>query len=716
MKKIILSIFALVMSAQLLWTNDVTSPDDIPAYYANLDDQSGKNLFDAVQVDLKKGNPSMSYDGLWTAYKTSDVYPAGHPMAGKIWDMYGGCSFTAGGSGKGGQCGTYSDECDCYNREHSIPKSWFGGAESKAGADLLHIVPTDGKVNGMRSNYAFGEVQSATYSYNGSKLGSSVSSISTDRQTIAAAAGTPVSISGTVFEPIDEYKGDFARGYMGTMVRWANGDYQTFTSGDGAKIFSSGYTAEKMHGLTAYGVTLLMKWHREDPVSQKEIDRNNGIQKTQGNRNPFIDYPYLAEYIWGEHAGEAVDMSKLMPSTDPDFIPGVSDGLRNTTDPAITSPKGTVDCGATDINEPTQKEVTLKGINLEAGNLSLAISGTNAAYFTINISSVSNTQAEAGQPVIITYTPAAEGDHSATLTISGCGVTSHTVTLTGKCTATHTINWIDANSSQTTKVATGDPLVLPDNTPANCSDDRVFMGWTAATSVTAEPSDLFTEASGNVTAPATYYAVYADKEVTGGGDPEANKATSISVGDKVVIVCEKVTKEMSEFSTTSTIYGIGASYTTKPAGTLSFDVVAGKSADTYAFLNGTNYLNWSSGNSLSTASSLSDNTSWTVTFDSNGNAAIKNAKDSSRRLLWNVGSPRFACYTQTPGSNYYNVQLYAITGGTTITYSNYSLSCGGATGIEHTKVEQVATKLLIDGQFYILRDGKLYTITGMQVR
>lgn len=72
----------------------------------------------------------------------------------------------------------------------------------------------------------------------------------------------------------------------------------------------------------------MMKWHREDPVSQKEIDRNNGIQATQGNRNPFIDYPYLAEYIWGEHAGETVDMDLLMPSTDPDFIPGVSDGAR----------------------------------------------------------------------------------------------------------------------------------------------------------------------------------------------------------------------------------------------------------------------------------------------------------------------------------------------------------------------------------------------------
>ncbi|MCI5681788.1 MAG: endonuclease, partial [Bacteroidales bacterium] len=134
------------------------------------------------------------------------------------------------------------------------------------------------------------------------------------------------SCSGKVFEPIDEYKGDFARGYFGTMIRWA-GDYQAFTSGEGGSIFSGNYTATGYFGLTKYGVALLLKWHREDPVSQKEIDRNNGIQKTQGNRNPFIDYPYIVEYIWGEKAGEKVNLSELISSSDSRFIPGKSNGL-----------------------------------------------------------------------------------------------------------------------------------------------------------------------------------------------------------------------------------------------------------------------------------------------------------------------------------------------------------------------------------------------------
>ena len=158
--------------------------------------------------------------------------------------------------------------------------------------------------------------------WRGNKYGSA-GSWSTDKKTIASSAGETVKGSGNVFEPKPQYKGDWARGIMGTIVKWQQSNLTT-----GNNFFSGTYTASGYYGLTKKAVVLLMKWHREDPVSQKEIDRNNGIQQTQGNRNPFIDYPYLAEYIWGEHAGETIDMDLLMPSTDPDFVPGVSDGSR----------------------------------------------------------------------------------------------------------------------------------------------------------------------------------------------------------------------------------------------------------------------------------------------------------------------------------------------------------------------------------------------------
>ena len=318
MRKLMILGFALIWVAQMMWAGSVTPAAQIPAYYADADGLAGKQLWTAISSITNRGFSSLGYNGLWTAYKKTDVYPADSVgKAGKIWDMYGECPFTFSSD----QCGSYSGVCDCYNREHSIPKSWFGGSTSGIGCDIFHLVPTDGKINSTRSNDEFGEVAGAK-NYYGNGTGTA-GTWSTDRPTIASAAGEVIHGSGNVFEPKDQYKGDFARGYMGTIIKWQLANMTTANN-----FFSGEYTPSGYFGFTKKAVVLMMKWHREDPVSQKEIDRNNGIQATQGNRNPFIDYPYLAEYIWGEHAGETVDMALLMPSTDPDFIPGVSDGSR----------------------------------------------------------------------------------------------------------------------------------------------------------------------------------------------------------------------------------------------------------------------------------------------------------------------------------------------------------------------------------------------------
>lgn len=312
-----------------------------PTYYNVVDGKSGKNLFDAVHTVSKTGYKGVSYDGLWTAYCAIDIN-----SSGKVWDMYSNAtSYTCGSSAQGGN---YSKEGDSYNREHSIPKSWFGGSTSSntPGTDLFHVVPTDGYVNNKRSNYAFGEVATASYtSKSGCKLGTA-KSISISNSILNTSGASAQSCSKTpVFEPMDEFKGDFARGYFATMVRWANGDYQTFTTGDGAAIFNTAYDAAHYYGLTGYGVALLLKWHREDPVSQKEIDRNDGIQSKQGNRNPFIDYPELVEYIWGNHTGETVTLANLTPTFD-GYTPPVTTTYtiilsRNGVTEAITGQSGT---------------------------------------------------------------------------------------------------------------------------------------------------------------------------------------------------------------------------------------------------------------------------------------------------------------------------------------------------------------------------------------
>ena len=301
-------IFALVFTVWCAVGNLYAVTSD---YYSSVNGKSGADLFNAVHSVAKTGYTSgLSYDGLWTVYCSIDLN-----SSGKVWDMYSNAtSYTCGGSAEGAN---YSKEGDSYNREHSIPKSWFGGSKSAntPGTDLFHVVPTDGYVNNMRSAYAFGEVSSASYtSQSGCKKGTP-KSISISNSILNKSGSSSQSCSAsTVFEPMDEFKGDFARGYFGTMIKWANGDYQTFTTAEGAQIFNTAYDAAHYYGLTGYGVALLLKWHREDPVSQKEIDRNNGIQTNQGNRNPFIDYPELVEYIWGEHSGETVTLSSLTPT------------------------------------------------------------------------------------------------------------------------------------------------------------------------------------------------------------------------------------------------------------------------------------------------------------------------------------------------------------------------------------------------------------------
>lgn len=231
-------------------------------YYSSADGLCGEALRSEL-FSIIKNHTTVSYDDLWEAFETTD-----RTANGKVWDMYSDCNFSFDGD----KCGNYSNECDCYNREHSLPKSWFNDARPMY-SDLFHLYPTDGKVNGMRSNYPFGEVSNASYtSGNGSKVGN------------CSYPG----YTGKVFEPIDEYKGDFARTYfyMSTCYKDKNLDNE-----NGSAMFSGS-------ALKTWSANMLLEWHRSDPVSEKEIARNNAVYEIQGNRNPFIDCPEFAEAIW----------------------------------------------------------------------------------------------------------------------------------------------------------------------------------------------------------------------------------------------------------------------------------------------------------------------------------------------------------------------------------------------------------------------------------
>lgn len=276
----------------------------ISSHTADLNNTDCRNLVSALKSKITQVSDgsanTVSYDGLWDAYKTSDAVPGSESLSSpKIWDMYGGFQFAYQTGGK-----SYSKEGDCYNREHSVPKSWF--SENKpAYSDMVHLVPTDGKVNGMRSNYAFGEVSSASYTY--SFPARSYNDVQYQNAG-SSKLGTAKAINGvsspqsTVFEPDDQYKGDFARIYMYFAVRYGGGTCDA-ASGAGAAIFSSSLTTSNPY-VTNYGKELLKKWHVQDPVSTKETNRNDVIEAKQGNRNPFVDYPEWADKIWGSNYEE----------------------------------------------------------------------------------------------------------------------------------------------------------------------------------------------------------------------------------------------------------------------------------------------------------------------------------------------------------------------------------------------------------------------------
>ena len=247
-------------------------------YYANAEGKQNNELKAALSVIITNGYNQRSYDQLWTDFYTTDDRPDG-----TVWDMYSNCTFTFGTHQDHGTGG--GKECEFYNREHSIPNSWFGGKNYPMYSDLFHLYPTDKYVNNQRDNFPFGETNGGATYGNGSKRGNGT-----------AESG----YTGTVFEPIDEYKGDFARTYFYMTTRYPNTNLSQTEHGE--VVFT--YTNSKSD-LTNYAINLFLKWHRNDPVSEKETDRNNTVYDIQKNRNPFIDYPELAEYIWGNHQNEA---------------------------------------------------------------------------------------------------------------------------------------------------------------------------------------------------------------------------------------------------------------------------------------------------------------------------------------------------------------------------------------------------------------------------
>jgi len=280
-----LYILAFLCLAQVASANVIIGDAAVPEHYYDAvnNKKNADNILEAL-CGIIDNHTVISYSGLEPYYEQTDFY------ADTLWDMYSTCRFTMAHANV-----PQKAVCDGWNKEHVCCQSWLGSGPMVS--DLFNVYPTDARINNLRSNYPYGVV--------GTNNGFSKDP---DHHGLGKLGNSTTQGIGTCYEPDDNYKGDFARTFFYMVARYRN---NTLNSGHGAKMFTSNPT-----NFTAYSLSFLLDWHRQDPVSQKEIDRNQAVYGIQHNRNPFIDYPELVEYIWGTKAGQTVDLSTMTPTCE----------------------------------------------------------------------------------------------------------------------------------------------------------------------------------------------------------------------------------------------------------------------------------------------------------------------------------------------------------------------------------------------------------------
>lgn len=275
------------------------------------------------------------------------------------------------------------------NIEHSVPKSWWGDAANYDGTnaltrfkydgsyDLHHLTPSDADANMAKSNYPLGVVDSPSFDNGVTKVGT----------------GQANGRATNLFEPADEYKGDFARMYLYFVTCYQ--DYSWKSSA------LSMFAQNSYPTLNAYGQSLLLKWHRQDPVSQKEIDRNNAVYSFQGNRNPFIDYPNMVEYIWGD-------------STNYEF----SFSGQSTSAPSISISNDKIEFGYIGTETSKDKEIYIKGKNLTT-DITAKLLNNDSGDFSLGMSNLPAHELNTtGINLAITFSPRSIGTRNVTLRLS----------------------------------------------------------------------------------------------------------------------------------------------------------------------------------------------------------------------------------------------------------------------------------------------------------
>ncbi len=260
-------------------------------YYNSLNGKKDIELKKAVKA-IVVNHTAISYSsGTWTAFHDTDVRYVNGTLC--WWDMYSSNNVPVSSGHPG------------MNVEHSVANSWWGGTKNDAYKDLVHLNPSNSDANSRKSNYPLGEIATRTWDNGVTFIGK-------------PATGT-CGGAQYVYEPAAEYKGDFARVFMYMFTVYDDISWKTSNT-------NWMYNTASDLLLKPWAYEMLLKWSANDPVSQKERDRNDGIYKHQKNRNPFIDHPELAEYIWGSKRGQTFYLDGNGGGDDDDpIVPPIED-------------------------------------------------------------------------------------------------------------------------------------------------------------------------------------------------------------------------------------------------------------------------------------------------------------------------------------------------------------------------------------------------------
>lgn len=386
-------------------------------YYDKMNGKSGAAL-KAAAKECVKTHQTLEYYELPTYWQYSDVYPELVNGCKRWWDMYSDAVYLI----QKNQSGKQSFSANKMQREHSVPKSWWklnGGVEyTPCYSDMWNLYPSDGAANQAKLNYPLGPTASTSFNNGVTKVG-----------TAQTGYGGGCRY---VFEPADEYKGDFARAYM----------YVATVYDDINWVVNYMYKLESYPTLVPWAKEMLLQWCRQDPVDQKEIDRNNVVEQYQGNRNPFVDFPELAEYIWGTRTTQTFYVSEQEGSDPTPPITG---------DPEITLPVNgeALDFGQVAVGRSETRVLQIVGKNLTS-SLSVRVTGTDRTMFVPEITKeipAATINQNQGYLLNITYTPTSIGKHTAKIVLYDGGLpdgTSIAVTLSGEALEMPTLTTLTA--------------------------------------------------------------------------------------------------------------------------------------------------------------------------------------------------------------------------------------------------------------------------------